>query len=71
MRNKINKFWRENEVDLRDLDYLTYNGGKGCIANLLRRKAVSEVLQINFYHYSERKEDVETFLTLYDSFREE
>ncbi|MFH0752615.1 MAG: transglycosylase SLT domain-containing protein [archaeon] len=70
MRNKINKFWKENDVDLRDLDYLTYNGGNGCIANLLRKKVVSEVLQINFYHYSERKDDVENFLTLYDSFRE-
>jgi len=66
MRQKINKFWKENDVEPRDLDYLAYNGGPSAVSNLLMRMSVSEVLQVNFYNYSRRKDDVQYFMSLYN-----
>ncbi len=65
MRKRIHNFWKENDAELRNLDYLAYNGGKDCVTNLLRKQLISEVLQVNFYGYSRKKEGVEKFLALY------
>lgn len=70
-KKRINNFWKENDADLIDLDYLVYNGGKDCVTNLLRRRVISEVLQFNFYSYSKKKKDLDYFLSLYSGSSED
>ncbi len=62
----INNFWEKNDVKLRDLDYLTYNGGRRAIKNLFRRRTIGEVLIANFTAYSRNKETVKRFMSLYE-----
>ncbi len=70
-KRRINEFWKENDANPIDLDYLAYNGGKYCVENLLKRGVVSEVLQINFYGYNRKKESLNHFLSLYRGSSEE